>query len=154
MKSGTNFDFDTMNFNLPSVGTNLIHFGTAQNDQRNELTISAWHVLDEIWDELLLIFSGYVFPFPFGTAQNDQRNELTISALHVFDEIWDELLLIFRRYVFPFPFGTAQYDHASYKPNSCFDYLHVLGNGPSQCYLAATDGRSFCFIFRIPDYLI
>ena len=70
--------------------------GTAQNDQGKRLTVSVWHVLDEIWDELrywndefLWIFSMYVFIFPVGTAQRDQGKILTVSAPfpHVLDEI-------------------------------------------------------------------
>jgi hypothetical protein len=73
-------------------------FGTAQHDQGNDLTVSAWHVLDEILDELrswidefLWIFRLYVSPFPVGTAQQDQGKVLTISVpfSHVLDEIWN-----------------------------------------------------------------
>ena len=52
MKSGTNFDIDTTNFFLSSGDMNLFQFGTAQTDQGNELTVSAWRAFDEIWDGL------------------------------------------------------------------------------------------------------
>ena len=49
-------------------------FGTAQNDQSKNLTISVWHVLDEIWDELRFFTTNLNLPsdgtnlFHFGPA--------------------------------------------------------------------------------------
>ena len=101
--------------------------------------------------EFLWIFRLYVLPFPFGTAQNDQRKGLTISAWHVLRNSMD-----LQRVRIPIPFWYSSEGPRQGTNHFCLAMLACTTNfyGSSQCYLAASDGRHFCFIFITFEYLI